>query len=98
MPDTAKNRSSAALGPQPTWTAVLKAYLVDYIVLVTLALVTLWCETAAPFTKVNYWQGFHDNLSHRHRSALSANSQLRCCPEQMMFGLSNVDDHHLIHL
>jgi len=52
MPDTAKSRSGGSLSQRAAWKVIAKAYAVDYAVLVALALVTIWCETAAPFAKV----------------------------------------------
>ena len=52
MPDTAKSRAVTALGSQAAWGALARVYVLDYVTLLALAAVTLWCETATPFTKV----------------------------------------------
>lgn len=52
MPDTAKSKGNASLGAHIAWASLARVYLIDYITLGVLAGITLWCETAAPFSKV----------------------------------------------
>lgn len=58
-PDSSKAKSTGALGLHSAWQTIARAYTADYAVLIILAVITLTCEGAKPFSKVR-----HKRLSH----------------------------------
>ena len=72
-PYVAKGKmTGTGVGNQAAWSLIFRAYIPDYAVVVTLLVITVICEGAAPFVKVIYHGDDEVSKAGRHHSRVLA--------------------------